>query len=79
MKKKIIFSRHAKRRMKLYGISEKEVIKLLDFTRKMNGTFVTRSMPGFKYPIKVVFKEENEDIVVVTAYPLKRGRNEDFV
>ncbi|NQT24935.1 DUF4258 domain-containing protein [candidate division KSB1 bacterium] len=79
MKKTIIFSRPAKRRMKLYDISEEDVIKLLDLAENVEETSVTHIMPGYKYPIKVVFKEENGDIIVVTAYPLKRGRNEDFV
>ena len=79
MRKTVIFSRHAKRRMKLYGISEKDVIRVLNGLKNIKETSVVRAISGFKYPIKVVFKEENDEIIIVTAYPLKRGENENFL
>jgi len=54
---KINFSRHAKRRGKLYKISE-EMIKNIE---------------GFKYPIKIIISVENNIITIITNYPLKRG------
>ena len=54
---KINFSRHAKRRGKLYKISE-EMIKNIE---------------GFKYPIKIIISVENNIITIITNYPLKRA------
>ncbi len=73
---KIIFSRHAKRRMKLYRISEEHVRTLLMEGRQENysqGRFTyTKDMPGFKYPLKVIVQKEGDTCTIITAYPLKR-------
>jgi hypothetical protein len=75
---KINFSRHAKRRMKLYHISEEHIMTVLAEGYRENyspGRFIyTRDMPGFKYPLKIIVEEEGELLTIITAYPLKRGR-----
>ena len=77
----IEFSRHAKRRMALYEISESTVQAIIEGQEK-NGwpslgkyeviDYQTVSRLG--YPIKVVFVREEDRITVITAYPLRRGR-----
>ena len=77
---KISFSRHAKRRMKLYGITERDVMRVIDegesetdhHTHKTN--FVLDALKGFKYPLKVVIVETSESRLVITAYPVKKAR-----
>jgi hypothetical protein len=71
----IIFSRHASRRVKLYGLTElylKSIIEHTTLLRKGRNETVEYSYEG-NYPIKIVFVVEDEYIMVITAYPLKRG------
>jgi hypothetical protein len=77
----IIFSRHAKRRMALYGISREDVLKTLERGRRAttgelgrNESIDQRLTGKYGYPIKVVFNEEQGRLTVVTAYPLKKER-----
>lgn len=71
----IKFSRHAKRRAKLYGISESMVIDILRNMNLHQGEHeVIKDVPGFKYPLKIVVSVEEDLITVVTNYPLKKGR-----
>jgi len=71
----IKFSRHAKRRAKLYGISETTITDIL---RNMNlhkgEQVIIKDVHGFKYPLKIVFSVKKDIITVVTNYPLKKGR-----
>ena len=73
---KIKFSRHAKRRAKLYKISESVILKVLegkDLPGK--GTYeILEDVEGLKYPLKIVVVIENDLITIVTNYPLKKGR-----
>jgi hypothetical protein len=73
---KIKFSRHAKRRAKLYNISEAVVLKILeDKALSPQGiNEIVENVKGFKYPLKIVFAVENDIITIVTNYPLKKGR-----
>jgi len=73
------FSRHARRRMKLYGISAEDVRLTLEqadsVEHQEDGLFAATKAFGTThgdYPLKVVYIEENNRLVVVTAYPLKR-------
>ena len=77
----ISFSRHAKRRMKLYGITERDVMRVLeegkcetDHTHKTS--FVLDALQGFKYPLKVITVDTSESRLIITAYPLKKTRKE---
>lgn len=73
---RIKFSRHAKRRAKLYSISESVIVKVLE-NKDLSGQGIheiVKDVAGFKYPLKIVFILENDIITVITNYPLKKGR-----
>jgi len=71
----IRFSRHARRRAKLYKIPESIVCEILTGMRLREGEHeIKRIVSGFQYPLKIVFSVEGDTITVVTTYPLKRGR-----
>ena len=77
--KNIKFSKHAKRRMKLYGISEKDVLNVLKNGRKEiaedRKIFFYHNIDGkFKYPVKVITAQSDNVLVIVSAYPLKKRR-----
>jgi len=69
----IEFSRHAKRRMKLYDLSEDIVYNILKSVKDDSTNEIIRKVHGFEYPIKVVFKKKMNLILVITVYPLKRA------
>ena len=72
---KIKFSRHAKRRGKLYNISEETVEKILEEKELIQGNQeIIEDVQGFKYPLKIVASVEGDLVTVITNYPLKRGR-----
>lgn len=77
----IYFSRHAKRRMRLYNIAEEEVQTILRGKKRDEWISDDRNevidhgvLSQHGYPIKVVFTLEGDAITVITAYPLKRGK-----
>jgi hypothetical protein len=73
----IKFSRHAKRRAKLYAISEKTITSILtDMTLSQGEHEIVRHVTGFKYPLKIAVSVEEGLITVITNYPLKKGRKE---
>lgn len=75
---KIKFSRHAKRRAKLYEIPETTIEEILSDSEFNEGEHeLIKDVAGFKYPIKVVFSVENDIITIITGYPLKKGRNHE--
>ena len=60
----IKFSRHAKRRAKLYNISDSTVTGILTRMKLGQGKHeIIKDVPGFKYPLKIV----------ASVYPLKKG------
>jgi len=70
------FSRHAKRRAKLYKIPETTVERILADSNLSNGEHeIVKDVSGFKYPIKIVVSVESNMINVITSYPLKKGRS----
>ncbi len=70
----IKFSRHAKRRAKLYDISEKTVKDILTNMNLHQGEHeIIKDVPGFKYPLKIVVSVEEDLMTVITNYPLKKG------
>ncbi len=74
---KIKFSRHAKRRAELYGISEEMVRKILERRELIQGNqVITEDVQGLKYPLKIVVSVEGDRVTVITNYPLKKGREE---
>ncbi len=71
------FSRHAKRRAKLYEMPESTIEEILLNSDLSEGEHeLIRGVSGFKYPIKIVVSVENNIITVVTNYLLKRGRSQ---
>lgn len=77
---KIKFSRHAKRRMNLYKIAEETISAIIYHWLQELGSgdgkyeVVEKVLSAqHDYPLKVVFSKEKGQIVVITAYPLKRG------
>ena len=69
----IKYSRHAKRRMKLYGISENIVESILEKENTEKKNTIVKEIQGFAYPVKVVFERKMNHILIITVYPLKRG------
>jgi hypothetical protein len=70
----IYFTRHSKRRAKLYGISEsiiREVINNADIYEGQQE--ILKRVTGFKYPLKIVISAEGNTATVLTNYPLKKG------
>jgi hypothetical protein len=70
----IIFSRHAKRRAKLYGIPESTVTDILANMNLLQGEHEIIKDIGQKYPLKIVVLVEKDTLSVITNYPLKKGR-----
>lgn len=79
---KIVFSRHARRRLKLYRIEQQDIVNTIESSSKEQRSSVEQGFwiidksltVKYAYPVKVVFVQEEERIVVVTAYPLKKGK-----
>jgi hypothetical protein len=72
---KIKFSRHAKRRAKLYRIPESAISNILqNMTLSQGEHEIIKDVEGFKYPLKIVVAVEGDRITVITNYPLKKGR-----
>ena len=73
----IKFSRHAKRKSKLYNISEDLIISIIENLKLIECEHeIIRNVPGFKYPLKIIVKVKSNIITVVTNYLLKKGRKE---
>lgn len=71
----IKFSRHAKRRAKLYDISDSTVTDILTSMNLGQGDHeIIKDVAGFKYPLKIVVSIEENTITVITNYPMKKGR-----
>lgn len=68
------FSRHAKRRAKLYGIPESTVERIIANANLADGeNQIIELAPGFKFPLKIIAVLEGQVITVITTYPLKKG------
>ena len=78
---KIGFSRHAKRRGKLYKIPEDMVENILEGKNLSQGDHeIIENVEGFNYPLKIVISVEKDIITVITNYPLKKeGKNEGLL
>ena len=74
---RIIFTRHSRRRMRLYRISEEIVNLVLKKSVEINHIGDKKeaiaTIKNFKYPLKVVFREFEDKIIIITVYPLKKG------
>lgn len=70
----IRFSRHAKRRMKLYNIPESSVSDILRNAELSSGRHeIVKKISGTELPLKILAAVENERLTVISAYPLKKG------
>jgi len=71
----IKFSRHARRRAKLYKIPESTILSILEGKDFGQGNQeVIENVEGFKFPLKIVIVVKNDIIIIKTVYPLKKGR-----
>ena len=72
---RIKLSRHAKRRTKLYGIPESIITDIVRGINLEEGEQeIIKSVEGFKYPLKIVVSVEKNLAIVITSYPLKKGK-----
>jgi hypothetical protein len=70
----IRFSRHAKRRAKLYRIPESTVEKIIaNVNLTVGENQIIELAPGFKFPLKIIAVLEGQVVTVITTYPLKKG------
>jgi len=70
----IKFSRHAKRRARLYGISESKITAVLTSMDLCEGEQEIIKDIGMKYPLKIIVSVDKDVWTVITNYPLKKGR-----
>jgi len=71
-------SRHAKNNMRLYKITEQDIIESIespDSTEREGDKLI--ALKGFlhkysHYPLKVVYKKTKDEMTIITVYPLKR-------
>lgn len=69
----IRFSRHAKRRAKLYNIPEPTVEQLITEAKLTDADHeIIADVPGFAYPLKIVASLDGGVVTVITNYPLKK-------
>jgi hypothetical protein len=72
---KIVFSRHAKRRAKLYNIEESTISDILMRKHLSQGEqVIVQDTRGMQYPLKIVVSVENDTATVISSYPLKKGK-----
>jgi len=70
----IKFSRHAKRRVKLYKIDAGAVMDILHKSDLTEGRHeLVQAVDGMQYPLKIVVSVESDIATVITCYPLKKG------
>jgi hypothetical protein len=67
--------------MRLYGITEEDVKIAIEQGEERLGpdgriTIIHSGNPRFRLPLKVVALRRGRDLLVVTAYPLKKTREE---
>ncbi len=69
----IKFSRHSKRRLKLYGIKEEDVTKKIN--NYLNQTkfkddkleLIEKIRLSDKYPLKIIFEKIKNEVIVITV------------
>ncbi|MFB1491018.1 MULTISPECIES: hypothetical protein [unclassified Thiocapsa] len=69
----IRFSRHAKRRAKLYNLSLSVITKAISEATLQDGQEeILKTIPGMSYPLKIIVSRENDRVTVIMNYPLKK-------
>jgi hypothetical protein len=72
---KIKFSRHAKRRSKLYNIPEQTIYDVLAGMNLQEGeNEIVKHIDQCEYPLKIIVSVKKDIVTVITNYPLKKGR-----
>ena len=72
---KVKFSRHAKRRAKLYNIPESAITDILSSINLRQGDHeIVKNIAGLRYPVKIAVSVEGDTVKVITNYPLKKRR-----
>lgn len=71
------FTQHAKRRMRLYKITESEIEEVINSGIKSafdtdKDEFI-HQIRNRKLPLKIVCKRIEKDYLIITCYPLKKG------
>ena len=72
------FSRHARNNMRLYKITEQDIMETIrspNHTDREDGKLIAvkKCINRFSgYVLKVVYKKSEEEIMIITAYPLKK-------
>jgi hypothetical protein len=71
-------SRHARNNMRLYKISEADILSAVE-SPQVSDTEENRTVAIKKfrdkflgYPLKVVYEKMEDEIIILTAYPLKK-------
>ncbi len=73
---KIKMSRHAKRRAKLYKIPEETINSVLSERELSEGeNEIIQNISGFKYPLKIIIKVQDDLVTVISTYPFKKGKS----
>jgi hypothetical protein len=71
----IKISRHAKRRAKLYHINESDILIAINETELKSGKHtIIKRVKNLQFPIKIVYFLHDDDLIVITNYPLKREK-----
>ncbi|MEI7695970.1 MAG: hypothetical protein WCI64_10045 [Chlorobium sp.] len=74
----IKFSRHAKRRAKIYGIAESTVTEILASMDLHQGEHeIIKNVEEMACPLKIVVSVESDTVAIITNYPLKKGRKNE--
>lgn len=79
---KLRLSRHARHHLKLYGIHVKEILEAIESpdadpdakeVESNKRTAIKRIAGRFSgYPLKVVYERTEDEVFVITVYPLKK-------
>lgn len=71
----IRISRHASRRLKLYKMDVGVIDTIIQQASHDPGRHeIVHEISGFRYPIKIVYTVEGAEVTLITAFPLKRGK-----
>ena len=73
MSEKIFISRHARRRIKLYKLERDFIASAISQTSKIGYQETLFEHTNFKYPIKIVFDRKENEVILITCYPQKKG------
>lgn len=60
--------------MRLYNISEEHVQAILIEELSIGKSSIIDHVEGIKYPLKIVFESRQDEIFIITAYPLKKSK-----